>query len=82
MRRPSAARETEMNAATFTARLAPSFEDQPEGERVYEVVTPEGERIASCTSNAAAMSLAFALNTSITAWADIVGSDAVVEVSA
>ena len=34
----------------FTARLAPGFESNPKSDRLYEVVTPDGERVASATN--------------------------------
>ncbi len=74
--------ETQMHAATFTARLAPSFESQPEDERLYEVVTPEGERIASATTRLAVQDLADRLNSSCDLWAATFGPDAMVEVAA
>lgn len=61
----------------FTARLAPSFESQPKDERLYEVVTQEGERIASTTSEQDAETLALSLNKCCRVWANTRGADAV-----
>lgn len=63
--------------ALFTARTAPSFEAAPEGERLYEVVTQEGERIASATSELAVQQLADHLNRHCEVWAALLGPDAV-----
>ena len=61
----------------FTARLAQSFESQPKGERLYEVVTPEGERIGSTTSEQDAQTLALSLNKCCRIWANTHGAEAV-----
>jgi hypothetical protein len=61
----------------FTARLAPTFESQPKGERLYEVVTAEGERIASATNETRCADLAGELNIVVNRWAERVGFDAV-----
>ena len=52
----------------FTARLAPHFADQPDGERLYEVITPDGERVASTTLIFDADRLADNLNHVLLAW--------------
>lgn len=62
----------------FTSRLAPSFESQPEGERLYETVTPEGERVASALSEYEVQSLADKLNETMAQWAYLAGPNAVV----
>lgn len=53
---------------TFKARLAPTFETQPPNERLYEVVTPEGERVASATNQMACAMLAGLLNGVTNGW--------------
>lgn len=60
----------------FSARLAPGFEDNPPHDLLYEVVTPEGERVASATSELACKTLAASLNSALRGWADHVGFDA------
>lgn len=61
----------------FAARLAPTFETQPNGERLYEVVTPDGERVASATNEQRCRDLAGELNGTLRRWAERVGFDAV-----
>lgn len=46
--------------------------------RVYSIDTPEGERVASCTSEHAARNLRERLNTVLAEWQEYFGSDAVV----
>ena len=62
---------------TFTARLASSFESQPVDERLYEVVTQEGERIASCTSLDAAEGIAERLDRALVSWVAVDPADRV-----
>jgi len=61
----------------FNARLAPTFETQPASERLYEVVTRDGERIASTTSYDRALELANNLAFEVRKWQNTVGDDAV-----
>lgn len=62
---------------TFTAQIAATFENAPLGERLYEVVSPDGDRIASTTNELHAAVLADTLNKAAQSWALSVGSDAV-----
>ena len=61
----------------FTARLAPGFESNPKSDRLYEVVTPDGERVASATNELRCRDLAGELNSTLRRWAERVGFDAV-----
>lgn len=61
----------------FTARLAPGFEDNPPNDLLSEVVTADGERIASATTEQRVRDLASELNSVARRWADRVGFDAV-----
>jgi hypothetical protein len=63
----------------FIARIASSFENAPAGERLYEVVSPEGGRVASTMSELQAANLAGSLNAELARWAERVGADAVIE---
>lgn len=63
--------------ALFIPRLAPTFETQPLNERLYEVVTRDGERIASTTSYDRALELANNLIFEARKWQNTVGDDAV-----
>lgn len=64
-------------ATTFTARVAPSF-DRNQPDCLFEVVTQDGERIASTTSELYARDLARGLNAELKNWVERVGADAVV----
>jgi len=64
---------------TFIARVAAGFEHLPFAERLYEVVTRDGERIASCTSVRQMNELAHNLNVTVASWAATVGVDAVID---
>lgn len=62
----------------FKARLARGFEHVKESEKLYEVIMPDGERVASATNKSAVYALASTLNLTLTNWARHYGSDAVV----
>lgn len=50
-----------------------------DGSVLWEVVTPEGERVASCTNAEAANKLEMALNMALTAWLEEDEADRTVE---
>jgi hypothetical protein len=56
--------------ATFTARAVDHTGNGTltDGSRLFEVITPDGERIADCTSEGAALGLAKALNAELHGW--------------
>lgn len=62
--------------APFTARIA---EDNPVNDRLYEVVTQDGERIASATNLLACQTLVASLHANLRAWSENIGFDAVIE---
>lgn len=62
----------------FTARVAPVFASQPPNERLYEVVTPEGERVASTMDEMTCSLLAARLNEALNAWRSQDPSDRVI----
>lgn len=64
-------------AQVFKARVAPGFECITR-DCLYEVVSQDGERIASTTSELQAANLASSLNAELARWAERVGADAVV----
>lgn len=55
----------------FRSRVAPSFENAKPGEQLFEVVTPDGERIGSSTDPSDAYILAFALNRAAHDWLSV-----------
>lgn len=46
----------------FRSQVAPSFENAKPGKQLFEVVTPNGERIGSSTDPMSAYLIALALN--------------------
>lgn len=61
---------------SFLARLAPKSQANPESEQLFEVVTPQGERIASATANGDINSLVDDLNATVRRWTERDVSDA------
>ena len=60
----------------FVARVAPGFENK-RFDPLFEVITSDGERIASVSQEAHARALAEELNAVARRWANRVGFDAV-----
>ena len=62
----------------FIARVVPVFASQPPNNRLYEVVTPEGERVASTADEMTCSLLAARLNEDLNAWRSQAPSDRVI----
>lgn len=52
--------------------------EMSDGSELYEVVTPDGERVATTTDKIKAMDLEQRLNQELSEWAAEIGSDATV----